>query len=40
VVGYRWAMAGFEIAVILALATVTLLGRERKGRSFVHEPVD
>jgi SHS family lactate transporter-like MFS transporter len=40
VVGYRWAMAGFEIAVIAALATVTLLGHERKGRSFVHEPVD
>ena len=40
VVGYRWAMAGFEVAVILSLATVVLLGRERKGRSFVHEPVD
>jgi MFS transporter, SHS family, lactate transporter len=38
--GYRWALAGFEIAVILTLATVTLLGREQKGRSFVHEPVD
>ena len=30
-------MAGFEIAVIVSLATVVLLGRERKGRSFVHE---
>jgi hypothetical protein len=26
--------------VILGLATVVLLGHERKGRSFVHEPVD
>jgi SHS family lactate transporter-like MFS transporter len=39
-VGYKWALAGFEIAVILALATVVLLGRERKGRSFVHDPAD
>jgi SHS family lactate transporter-like MFS transporter len=38
--GYKWALAGFEIAVILTLATIVLLGREQKGRSFVHEPVD
>jgi SHS family lactate transporter-like MFS transporter len=38
--GYKWALAGFEVAVILGLATVVLLGHERKGRSFVHEPVD
>lgn len=38
--GYKWALVGFEIAVILTLATVTLLGREQKGRSFVHQPVD
>ena len=38
--GYKWALAGFEVVVILTLATVTLLGREQKGRSFVHAPVD
>jgi SHS family lactate transporter-like MFS transporter len=38
--GYKWALAGFEIAVILALGVIVLLGREQKGRSFLHEPVD
>jgi SHS family lactate transporter-like MFS transporter len=38
--GYRWALAGFEIAVIVLLATVTLLGTEQRGKSFVHQPVD
>jgi SHS family lactate transporter-like MFS transporter len=38
--GYSWALAGFELFVILALGTVTLMGKERKGRSFVHAPVD
>jgi SHS family lactate transporter-like MFS transporter len=32
--GYQWALAGFEIAVILLLMTVTLLGKEHKGKSF------
>src|SRR5262249_10524101 len=32
--GYRWALAGFEIVVILSLAAITLLGRERKGKDF------
>lgn len=36
--GYSWALAGFEIAVIILLAVVVLLGPERKGRHFVrHE---
>jgi len=33
--GYAWALAGFEIANILLLATVVALGREEKGKSFV-----
>jgi MFS transporter, SHS family, lactate transporter len=37
-VGYQWAIAGFEIATILALSTIILLGTERRGRSFT-EPV-
>lgn len=32
--GYAWALAGFEVVVILVLATVLLLGREQLGRSF------
>lgn len=35
--GYEWALAGFEIAVIMALAVVVMLGREHKGRSFRKE---
>jgi SHS family lactate transporter-like MFS transporter len=34
-VGYPWALAGFEAATILLLATTLLLGKERHGRSFV-----
>jgi len=38
--GYRWALAGFELCVILSLAVVTLLGREERGKAFVIAPVD
>jgi MFS transporter, SHS family, lactate transporter len=34
-VGYRWAMAGFEICVILIGALVIALGPERHGKDFV-----
>jgi SHS family lactate transporter-like MFS transporter len=33
--GYSWAMASFEIAVIVLLATAILLGTEQRGRNFV-----
>ncbi|HVZ15781.1 MAG TPA: MFS transporter, partial [Terriglobales bacterium] len=33
--GYQWAIAGFEIANIVLLTTVILLGREHKGKEFV-----
>jgi len=33
--GYAWAIAGFEIANIVLLTTVILLGREAKGKEFV-----
>ncbi len=36
-VGYQWALGGFELANILLLATVVLLGHEKKGREFVRE---
>jgi len=39
-VGYQWAIAGFEIVTILALALLLSLGTERHGRSFVHTPQD
>jgi SHS family lactate transporter-like MFS transporter len=32
--GYPWALAGFEIANILLLATVVALGSEKRGKSF------
>ena len=32
--GYSWALAGFEIAVMLALAIVTWAGKEQKGKLF------
>ena len=38
--GYGWALAGFEIAVIVGLALVTMLGREDKGKRFVSAHVD
>jgi len=37
--GYSWAMAGFEFFVILALALVTWLGTEAKGKSFTRPAV-
>ena len=38
--GYSWALAGFEIVNITLLTTTLLLGKERKGRSFlVEEPL-
>jgi len=33
-VGYQWALAGFEIATIVALAVIVLLGREARGKVF------
>jgi SHS family lactate transporter-like MFS transporter len=33
--GYSWALAGFETVNILLLATVILLGSERRGRQFL-----
>ncbi|HLQ51049.1 MAG TPA: MFS transporter [Terriglobales bacterium] len=36
-VGYRWALGGFELANIVLLTVIVLLGHERKGRAFVHE---
>jgi SHS family lactate transporter-like MFS transporter len=32
--GYAWALAGFEVVVMVVLAVVLLLGREEHGRSF------
>jgi SHS family lactate transporter-like MFS transporter len=32
--GYAWALAGFEIFVMLMLAVILLLGRENHGRAF------
>jgi MFS transporter, SHS family, lactate transporter len=32
--GYSWALAGFEIAVMIALAVVTWAGKEQKGKAF------
>jgi MFS transporter, SHS family, lactate transporter len=33
-IGYSWALAGFEIVVILVLVVVLLFGREEHGRAF------
>jgi len=38
-IGYGWALAAFETATILVLATLLLLGTEQKGRLFVEEVV-
>ncbi|MBV9495372.1 MAG: MFS transporter, partial [Acidobacteria bacterium] len=32
--GYGWALAGFELVVILTLTVILFFGREEKGRSF------
>ncbi|HKW56699.1 MAG TPA: MFS transporter [Candidatus Acidoferrum sp.] len=36
-VGYKWAIAGFEIVTILMLTFLLLIGTERHGRSFLRE---
>ena len=33
--GYNWALAAFEITVIIALGVVTWAGKEQKGKSFL-----
>ena len=33
-VGYSWALAGFEIVVMIVLTVVLLFGREEHGRAF------
>ena len=38
-IGYGWALASFETATILALATLLFFGIEHKGRHFVEEAV-
>jgi MFS transporter, SHS family, lactate transporter len=37
-VGYRWAMAGFEICVIVVGAAIIAAGPERHGKDFVRTP--
>ncbi|MDP9266720.1 MAG: MFS transporter [Acidobacteriota bacterium] len=37
-IGYRWALAAFELTTIILLGIVVLLGREAKGKSFLREP--
>ena len=32
--GYSWALAGFELVVMVSLTVILLLGRENHGRSF------
>jgi len=39
-VGYQWAIAGFEIVTIAVLILTIALGKERKGRSFHREQVE
>lgn len=36
--GYAWALAGFEVVNIIALATVVSLGPERSGKDFLSSP--
>jgi SHS family lactate transporter-like MFS transporter len=39
--GYQWALAGFEVVTIVALAVLLLSGTEAHGREFVrHERVE
>jgi SHS family lactate transporter-like MFS transporter len=35
--GYAWALTAFELIVIVALALMLIFGKERRGRSFVHD---
>lgn len=37
--GYRWALASFEIATMILLAVVAMLGREDHGKDFVPEKI-
>jgi MFS transporter, SHS family, lactate transporter len=37
VVGYQWAIAGFEIVSMVTLAIILLAGKEAHGRSFVRD---
>lgn len=37
--GYRWALASFEIATIALLGLTLVLGQERRGKSFVDIPL-
>jgi SHS family lactate transporter-like MFS transporter len=37
--GYNWALAGFEIANIVILIGVIMLGSEQKGRNFVMQEI-
>ncbi len=37
-IGYRWALASFEMTTIILLGLVVLLGHEQKGKSFLREP--
>ena len=36
--GYAWALAAFELVVIMCLSLLLVFGKERRGRSFVREP--
>ena len=36
--GYAWALAGFEVVIIVVLATVVSLGPERSGEDFLAQP--
>jgi MFS transporter, SHS family, lactate transporter len=36
-VGYKWALAGFEIVTILTLAILLAIGAEAHGRKFVKD---
>jgi SHS family lactate transporter-like MFS transporter len=36
--GYAWALAGFEVVIIIILATVVSLGPERSGEDFLVRP--
>ena len=38
--GYSWAMAGYEIVVIVTLVIILLFGRENRGRAFHSGDVD
>jgi len=37
--GYAWALAAFELIVIAALSVTLLLGKEKRGRSFVRDTI-